>query len=104
MKTELISARFQKEETAIIEEVSKEEKTDKTTALRTIFALGAKQYKLEKAIKQYQTGKISIGKAAADAGVSLWEMMDELKERNIANTLTKEDYQEGLKNLEKIWK
>lgn len=104
MKTELISARFQKEETAMLEEVSKEEKTDKTTALRTIFALGAKQYKLEKAIKQYQTGKISIGKAAETAGISLWEIMDELKQRNIPNTLTKEDYQKGLKNLEKIWK
>ena len=104
MKTELVSARFQKEETAIIEEVSKEEKTDKPTALRTIFALRAKQYRLEKAIKQYQTGKISMGKAAENAGISLWEIMDELKERNIASTLTKEDYQEGLKNLKKIWK
>src|SRR3989344_3318740 len=104
MKTELISARFQKDETAIIEEVSKEEKTDKTTALRTIFALGAKQYKLEKAIKQYQAGKISIGKAAEKAGISLWEIMDKLKERNIANSLSEEEFTEGLKNLKKIWK
>lgn len=104
MKTELISARFPKEDTAIIEERAREEKTDKTTALRRIFALGAKQYKLEKAIKQYKSGKISIGKAAENAGISLWEIMDELKARNIANPLTKEHYAEGLKNLEKVWK
>lgn len=104
MKTELISARFPKEDTATIEEIAQEEKTDKTTALRKIFALGAKQYRLEKAVKEYQEGKISIGKAAEIARVSLWEMMDELKERNIANRLGEEEFKEGLKNLEKVWK
>ncbi|MBU2477189.1 UPF0175 family protein [Candidatus Micrarchaeota archaeon] len=59
---------------------------------------------MNKAIKEYQEGKISIGKAAETAGISLWEMMDELKAKNIANPLTKEDYKEGLKNLEKVLK
>lgn len=104
MKSELISARLKKEEVAILDEVSKEEKTDKTTALRKIFALGAKEYMLEKAITQYQQGKISIGKAAEKAGISLWEMMDKLKEKNIANPLSEEDFRESLKNLEKAWK
>ena len=65
---------------------------------------GAKQYRLEKAIKEYQEGKISIGKAAEIARVSIWEMMDELKERNIANRLGEEEFKEGLKNLERVWK
>ena len=92
MSTEMISARFAKDEIAVINERAKEEKTDKTTALRRIFSLGAKQYKLEKAVKQYSESKISIGRAAELAGVSIWEMMDELKRRGIANPLTKEDY------------
>jgi predicted HTH domain antitoxin len=66
--------------------------------------LGAKQYKLEKAIKHYQEGKTSIGNAAKEAGISLWEMMDELKDRNIPNQLSEEEFKEGLKNLEKAWK
>ena len=49
MKTELISARFEKEEAMALEEIAKEEKTDKTTALRKIFRLGTKQYNLERA-------------------------------------------------------
>ena len=104
MKTELVSARFPKEDTALLNEVSKEEKTDKTTALRKIFAMGAKQYKLERAVKQYQAGRIGIGKAAEMAGMSLWELMDELKTRNISSALTGEEYQEGLRNLKKAWK
>ena len=104
MATELVSARFQKEDTAVIEEIAKEEKTDKTTALKKIFFLGAKQYRLDKAIKQYQEGKAGIGKAAHIARISLWEMMEKLKEKNIPNPLTAQDYKEGLKNLKKIWK
>lgn len=65
---------------------------------------GKKNVPKEKAIREYQKGKISLGTAAELAGVSLWEMMDELKARNIANPLGKEDYAEGLKNLKKIWK
>ena len=69
MKSELISARFPKEDALIIEETAKEEKTDKTTALKKIFALGARQLKMEKALKQYQAGRISTGKAAETAGM-----------------------------------
>ncbi len=101
MGTKPMSARFEKEKMAVIEERAKEEKTDKTTALRRIFERGAKQYRLEKAVKQYQEGKISIGRAAELAGISIWEMMDELKDRNIPNLLTSEDYLEGKANLEK---
>ncbi len=72
--------------------------------MRKINVPKIKQYKLEKAIKQYQTGRISIGKAAANARISLWEIIEELKERNIANPLNEEDFKEGVKNLEKVWK
>ncbi len=102
MKTQLISARFGIDEARTLEEIANEEKTDKTTALRKIFNMGTKQYNLESAIRKYAAGKISTGKAAEVAGVSLWEIMDELKARNITNPMTKEEHIEGLKNLEKI--
>ncbi len=39
--------------------------------------------KIDLAIKDYLEDKISIGKAAEFAGVSIWQMIDELKRRNI---------------------
>ncbi|MBI2598124.1 MAG: UPF0175 family protein [Candidatus Diapherotrites archaeon] len=104
MKTQLISARFEKEDTKKIEDVAKEEKTDKTSVLKKMVSMGLKQYQLEKAIKQYQEGKMSTAKAAEMAGISLWEMMDKLKEKNIANPLSEQEFKEGLKNLRKAWK
>ena len=56
------------------------------------------------AVEEYKKGKISIGKAAKEAGVSLWEMMYILKELGVKSNITKEDYLQGLKNLEKILK
>src|SRR3989344_9078099 len=94
MKTELISARFETKDTAFIDEVAKDEKTDKTTVLKKIFSMGVKKYKVDKAIRQYQEGKISIGKAAEKAEISLWELMDKLKERNISNPLGEEEFRE----------
>ena len=104
MKTELVSVRLRKDELESINEMAKEEKTDKTTALRKTLALGTKQYLLEKVLKEYSQGKISIGKAAEKAKVSLWEMMDELKSRNISNNLDRDDYQEQLNNLKRVLK
>ncbi|MDO8627659.1 MAG: UPF0175 family protein [Candidatus Diapherotrites archaeon] len=60
--------------------------------------------KLKKAITLYSAGSIGAAKAAELAGISLWEMLDELKFRNVPNQLTKEDYSEGLMNLKKVWK
>lgn len=104
MKTELVSVRLPKEYISAICEKAREDNTDKTTALKRIVALGTKQYKLENAVNKYREGKVSIGKAAEIAGISLWEMMDELKDRNIANPLNEADYEEGIKNLKKVWK
>ena len=39
--------------------------------------------KITKAIKQYTEGKISMGKAAELADVSIWKFLDEMKERKI---------------------
>ncbi len=104
MGTEMVSARFETKDTKFIEEVAIEEKTDRTAALKKIFSMGAKQYRLEKAVEQYQKGKIGLGGAAEKAGISLWEMMEELKGRNISSPLSEEEFSEGLKNLKKAWK
>jgi len=38
---------------------------------------------LEHALKEYLNDKISLGKACEIPGISIWEMMDELKKRNV---------------------
>ena len=68
METKLISARFKKDEINVMAEIAKEEKTDKSTALRRIFSLGARQYKVEKAVKEYEHGKVGLGEQQKSPG------------------------------------
>jgi predicted HTH domain antitoxin len=56
---------------------------DQSTLVRRLLRRSLSEEKLDLAIKDYLEDKISIGKAAEFAGVSVWQMMDELKKRNI---------------------
>ncbi|MHA1343872.1 MAG: UPF0175 family protein [Promethearchaeota archaeon] len=58
-------------------------KEDQSSFIRRLLWKSITQEKLEYAIKEYLNDKISIGKASEIAGISIWEMLDELNKRNI---------------------
>jgi len=96
---EIVSVRLEKEDLDFVRAEAKEEKTDKAKVIRELLEKG----RLQKAIEQYKAGKISIGKAAEKAGITMSEMIDQLAEAGVKNRMTKEHYLQGLKNIEKIW-
>lgn len=95
----ILSVRLEKEDLAFVEAEAKEEKVDKAKVMRALVEKG----RLQIAVEQYKDGKISIGKAAEKAGLTISEMMDRLAELGIKNKMTKEQYLQGIKNLEKVW-
>ena len=68
---------------------------DKSTTVRELIELG----KIYFAILKYKDGKISIGKAAEIAGLSLSEMIDLAAKLGIESKLEVSDYSEGFKGL-----
>jgi len=58
-------------------------KEDQSTFIRKLLWKSIAQEKLEYAINEYLNDKISIGKASEIAGISIWEMLDELNRRNV---------------------
>ena len=58
-------------------------KEDQSSIIRKLLWKSIAQEKLEYALKEYLSDKISMGKAAEIAGISIWDMLDELKRRNI---------------------
>ena len=56
----------------------------KSTLNRRLLKKNINDEKIGLAIKMYIDEKISLGKAAELAGISIWEMLDEFKKRNIA--------------------
>ncbi len=83
----------------IIEELSKLEGEEKSKILEELMELG----RIMLALRRYEAGKLSLGKAAEIAGMSLSEFMDLLSEFGIKSRISYEDYLEGFEHLKGCW-
>jgi len=95
----VISARLSSDRVKVIEEIAREEKVDKSTILDRALEHYAKEWKLQKAIESYQTGSVTLSRAAEIAGISIWELIDVLGKRRILLQYDVEDLEEDLKVL-----
>jgi len=77
-----------------LEKIEKEEQTDRATVVRKLLAQAIAGWKLERALMLYCEGKITIWKAAKIADLSLWEMMEVVRERKIPFQYVYEDFRE----------
>ena len=92
--TEIVSTRIPEDMAKDIEEIEKEEKSDRATVVRKLLAKAIAEWKLEKALTVYREGKITLWKAAKIAGLSLWEMMEVVRERKVPFRYAYEDFRE----------
>lgn len=94
-----ISVRLDKDTLKEVEFLTKEYKTDKSEVVRRILDKGLKQAKLEKALELLRQHKISVGKAAKLAGVTIYEMVELCKKNEIHVGYTKEDLMRDLERF-----
>ncbi len=94
-----LGARIEDDILAMVEETAKEERIDKSKALKQLIAMGRRAYLLQKYLMLYRDGKCSIDKAAESAGITVSEMMREAAKAGIVSSETIDEYREGLKLL-----
>jgi len=94
-----MSIRMDDENYKFLNRLAKDEKADLSKAVRDVVYRG----RIMLAIERYKKGTSSLGKAAELAGVSVGEMIAWLSEYGVKSNLGKEDYLEGLGNLERVW-
>lgn len=99
MKTEVMSARLPKEMVDQIEEIAREEKVDKSTVLDRALDHYIREWRLRRAVESYGEGAATLPRAAEMAGITVWEMIDELAKRNVQLQYDEEDLEEDLKAL-----
>ena len=85
----------------IIDEVAKEEGMDKSTVIRRFLMKAAKDWLIEKNLQEYEEGKITLWQAARKCGLSVWEMMEEAKRKEVHVPYTLAEFKEDLKGLRK---
>lgn len=94
-----MSVRMDRENYEFLHEITKEEGSDLSKAVREMVTRGRVLF----AVERYKNGEASLGKAAELAGVPLGQMMTILEEFGVEGRLEKGDYLQGLKNLQKVW-
>lgn len=94
-----MSVRMDRENYELLHEIAEEEGSDLSKAVRDTVTRG----RILLAVERYKKGEASLGKAAELAGVPVGQMMTLLAEFGIESRLEKEDYLQGLKNVQKAW-
>jgi predicted HTH domain antitoxin len=94
-----MSVRMDRENYNFLREITKEEGSDLSKAVRDMVTRG----RILLAVERYKKGEASLGRAAELAGMPVGQMMAILVEFGVESRLEKEDYLQGLKNLQKVW-
>ena len=97
--TKTMSIRMDPENYEFLTEISKQERSDLSKAVRDLVTRG----RVLLAIERYKQGDASLGKAAQLAGLSVGQMMTLLAEFGVESRIENDDYLQGLKNLTNAW-
>lgn len=99
MTVRQLNIRVPLEMMAEIEEIARQEDLGKTDVARRLLHEGIKHWKLERALELYREGRISKARAAEMAGVSIYEMIDLVRERSIPLQYSLEEAIEDIKTM-----
>lgn len=66
-----------------LDSMAKREHSDRSVVIRRAIERGVKSLSIDAAVEEYQRGGITAWSAAGQAGVTLWEFLDELKRRDL---------------------
>jgi predicted HTH domain antitoxin len=94
-----MSVRMDRENYDFLHEITKEEGSDLSKAVRDMVTRG----RILLAVERYKRGEASLGRAAELAGVPVGQMMTILTDFGVESRLEKDEYLQGLKNLQKAW-
>lgn len=94
-----VTTRVEDDLAETIDQIAKTENMDRSTVIRRFLSKAVKNWLLEKNLEQYDAGKITLWQAAKRSGISLWEMIDEVKHRATRVPYSVEDLRDDLKGL-----
>ena len=100
MSTEQINIRLDADVVSALERVAQEESIDRATAIRRLLENSLRQWEVDRAIESYQRGEASLGRAAEEAGLTQWELLELLRQARVAYPLEAEDISDRLGEVE----
>jgi len=92
-----LTGRVLQRQIEVLERISREEKIDRSAALRKVLDIGLQEYMKRRAVDDYRKGRISIGKAAEDSNVSIAEFYKILIDEGVPVQVNTDTIKEALK-------
>ena len=98
-KEQMVGTRLPDTVVRDLEAIEEAEQSDRSTSVRKLLSRAIQDWKLDHFSRLYGSGKLTLARAAREAGVSLWEMMDYVKSKKITAQYELEDFQRDLKTI-----
>lgn len=83
----------------MLDRLAEKEHTDRSVVLRRALERGLRDLRVDAAVAGYQAGRASLGASAREAGVTLWELTDELRRRGLGVVTDEEHLREQIEGL-----
>lgn len=96
-KEQMVGTRLPESVIFDLEKIEQAEQSDRSTVLRKLLHRAISDWKLEHYGQEYGQGRMTLARAAEEAGVSIWEMMDYVRQRKIPAQYTLEDLEQDMK-------
>ena len=100
-KERMVGTRLPTEMVRDLQTIEGVEQSDRSTTVRKLLSRAIRDWKLEHYARMYCDGKVSLARAARQAGVSLWEMMSYARQRKIPAQYDLEDFERDFKSVSK---
>src|SRR3989338_8811361 len=101
-KTKLMNKRVPVVIMSEVENIAREENTDRSSVVRKILDKAINNWKLEKASNMYINKKVTLERAAEIAAVSVREMINHLEEKELEiGNLSIEDLEDDIRHMYK---
>lgn len=98
-KEEIIASRVPPDLVDDLKKIEATEHMDRSTVVRRLLYVGLREWKLEHAARLYQENRVTLGRAAEEAGVPVREMMEYLRQKKIPAQYDLDDFERDLKGI-----
>ena len=96
-KEQMVGTRLPESLVADLRKIEQVEKIDRSATLRKLLYHAVKDWKMAHYAQEYGQGKVTLARAAEEAEVSVWEMMDYMRQKKIPAQYSLEDLEHDLK-------
>jgi len=94
-----VTTRLEEESVKKIDELAARRGVDRSALLRSFLLSALKENTINDALETYQAGKITLWQAAERFSISLWEMIQEAKQRHIHASYEMQELEKDLAAL-----